>query len=64
MWALALRTAILLAQPALVAVLDAKSYADVKTSNMLADREAAKQIARDSSLQGWKRNVGDDEWSL
>ncbi|KAI4738010.1 adenosine-deaminase domain-containing protein [Aureobasidium sp. EXF-12298] len=64
MWALALKTAMLLAQPALVAALDTKSYADVKASNMLADREAAKQTVRSSSLQGWKRNVGDDEWSL
>jgi tRNA-specific adenosine deaminase 1 len=64
MWALALKTAILLAQPALVAALDVKSYADVKASKELADREAAKQTAKDSSLQGWKRNVGDDEWSL
>jgi tRNA-specific adenosine deaminase 1 len=64
MWALALKTAILLAQPALVAALDVNSYADVKASKMLVDREAAKQTARDSSLHGWKRNVGDDEWSL
>lgn len=64
MWALALKTAILLAQPALVAALDVKSYAEVKASNMLVDREAAKQTARDTSLRGWKRNVGDDEWSL
>ncbi|KAH0290001.1 adenosine-deaminase domain-containing protein, partial [Aureobasidium sp. EXF-3399] len=64
MWALALRTAALLAQPALIAALDVKSYADVKRSKLLADREAAKHTARDTSLRGWKRNVGDDEWSL
>lgn len=64
MWALALKVATLLAQPALVTALGAKSYADVKAGKMLSDREAAKQTARDSSLQGWKRNTGDDEWSL
>jgi len=64
MWALALRTAALLAQPALIAALDVKSYADVKASKLLADREAAKHTAKDTSLRGWKRNVGDDEWSL
>jgi tRNA-specific adenosine deaminase 1 len=64
MWALVLSIAISLAQPTLIAALEAKSYADVKANKTLADREAAKQTARDSSLQGWKRNVGDDEWSL
>ncbi|KEQ81841.1 adenosine-deaminase domain-containing protein [Aureobasidium pullulans EXF-150] len=64
MWSLALKVATLLAQPALVAALTTKSYADVKASNTLADREAAKQIARDQALKGWKRNTGDEEWSL
>ncbi|KAG9533702.1 adenosine-deaminase domain-containing protein, partial [Aureobasidium melanogenum] len=45
-------------------LLNAKSYADIKASQMLSDREAAKQTAKDLSLQGWKRNTGDDEWSL
>ncbi|KAG9992663.1 adenosine-deaminase domain-containing protein, partial [Aureobasidium melanogenum] len=64
MWALALKVATSLAQPALVAALSAKSYADVKANKILSGREAAKQTARDLSLQGWKRNTGDDLWSL
>ncbi|KAG9676416.1 adenosine-deaminase domain-containing protein, partial [Aureobasidium melanogenum] len=64
MWALAIKVATSLAQPALVAALSAKSYADVKADQMLSDREAAKQTAKDLSLQGWRRNNGDDEWSL
>ncbi|KAI5275117.1 adenosine-deaminase domain-containing protein [Aureobasidium subglaciale] len=64
MWSLALKVATLLAQPGLVAVLNTQSYADIKASEMLADRQTAKQTARNLSLQGWKRNTGDDEWSL
>ncbi|KAI4721196.1 adenosine-deaminase domain-containing protein [Aureobasidium sp. EXF-10727] len=64
MWALALKVAVSLAQPALIAALSAKSYAEFKANETLAERENAKQTAKDLSLQGWKRNLGDDEWSL
>jgi tRNA-specific adenosine deaminase 1 len=64
MWMLALQVATRLANPALLAALSAKSYAHVKDSTLLAERQVAKQTARELSLQGWKRNHGDDEWSI
>ncbi|KAI5202281.1 adenosine-deaminase domain-containing protein [Aureobasidium subglaciale] len=64
MWSLALKVTTLLAQPTLLSVLTTSSYANIKTSKMLADRQTAKQTAKDVSLQGWRRNTGDDEWSL
>lgn len=63
-WSLALRIATSLANPTLLAALTAKSYAGVKANGMLLDRETAKQKARNGPLRGWKRNTGDDEWSL
>ncbi|KAK5122234.1 hypothetical protein LTR85_004144 [Meristemomyces frigidus] len=40
------------------------SYEELKNSKMLAHREKVKLDVRRSALKGWKKNVGDEEWSL
>ncbi|KAK5635781.1 hypothetical protein RRF57_011493 [Xylaria bambusicola] len=43
---------------------EAKTYRDVKKTSLLEPRRRAKQAARDLALQGWVRNVGDEDFVL
>lgn len=40
------------------------SYDGLKASRYLAGREGVKKTVRGLALQGWKRNKGDDDWTL
>lgn len=40
------------------------SYASLKADIMLEGREKVKRDVREVALKGWKRNMGDEEWSL
>jgi tRNA-specific adenosine deaminase 1 len=64
MWASVLELAVRLGIPALVAALEKATYAEVKAAERLGGRELVKSLARDEALQGWRRNDGDDDWSL
>lgn len=48
----------------LKSVLEQKEYDNIKDSQLLRHRASAKRIAKDRALKGWKRNDGDDDWSL
>ncbi|KXJ93763.1 adenosine deaminase/editase [Microdochium bolleyi] len=41
-----------------------QSYSDIKQSQLLAARRAAKDIAKKEALKGWVRNIGDDGFSV
>ncbi|KAJ1336037.1 tRNA-specific adenosine deaminase 1 [Microdochium nivale] len=41
-----------------------ESYGDIKESQLLEGRRAAKKTARKDALKGWVRNTGDDGFSL
>ena len=41
-----------------------RSYAELKGSELLEGRERVKRDVREMALEGWKRNLGDDDWSL
>ena len=56
--------AILAGLPALAATLMKSSYSEVKGIKELRGRGEVKQNVRDLALKGWKRNVGDEGWSL
>ncbi|KAK3726059.1 hypothetical protein LTR37_000207 [Vermiconidia calcicola] len=40
------------------------SYAEMKSSKLLESREAVKMDVWELALQGWKRNVSDEAWTL
>ena len=40
------------------------TYGDVKGDALFVGREVVKQDVRRVALNGWKKNVGDDEWRL
>lgn len=64
LWSLALTIATLLGEPALCRVLARSTYQDLKLDSLLRAREETKSSVRCRALQGWKRNSGDDTWSL
>lgn len=64
MWALALDIARIVASAGLLSALDRRSYADMKGADLLYARESIKRDTRTGPLQGWKRNLGDNRWSL
>lgn len=40
------------------------TYAQIKGSQMLEEREKSKTHARETGLKGWMRNEGDEDWRL
>ncbi|GAB7348331.1 hypothetical protein MBLNU459_g6306t1 [Dothideomycetes sp. NU459] len=65
LWLSALNVArMLVGRASLLNALDRGSYTDVKAANLLSAREAIKEKVRSGPLRGWKRNIGDDQWSL
>jgi tRNA-specific adenosine deaminase 1 len=63
LWRLALEVAVMVGTPAIVKTLNQPTYAMAKECAN-HEREAAKQIAWDKALMGWKRNERDDAWSV
>jgi tRNA-specific adenosine deaminase 1 len=63
LWRLALEVAVMVGTPAIVKTLNQPTYAMAKEDANHA-REAAKQMAWDKALMGWKRNERDDAWSV
>lgn len=45
-------------------LLHAETYRDIKEDRILIPRQVVKAEVRSTSLKGWKRNVGDDSFSL
>lgn len=43
---------------------EVRSYAEVKGDARLRDRDRVKREVREEALEGWKRNLGDEEWTL
>jgi len=53
-------TMAMLALPQFTEVLSSQRYSDLKRSELLKERQQAKDYAMEESLRGWIRNVGDD----
>lgn len=64
LWSLALSIATLLGERAICQALSRSTYADLKASSPLQARAETKSVVRQGPLSGWKRNTGDDSWSL
>lgn len=64
MWETVRDVAIRLDLQALRIVLEQEKYGDMKGSQLLQGRASAKRIAKDRALKGWKKNYGDEDWSL
>jgi tRNA-specific adenosine deaminase 1 len=64
LWRLALEVAVMVGTPAIVKTLNQPTYAMAKEDANNHAREAAKQMAWDKALMGWKRNERDDAWSV
>lgn len=64
LWKDVLDTARLVGFPALVSALGKRSYAEMKLCALLVGRASVKRDAQKISLKGWKRNEGDEQWSL
>lgn len=41
-----------------------RSYREMKQSKAFEEREQVKKLVKTESLKGWRRNEGDDDWSL
>ena len=64
MWSLALSIATLVGERAISHSLSRSTYRDMKQQHPLRAREAMKSAARLVALKGWKKNSGDEEWTL
>ena len=64
MWKVALETSGLVNASQVEDCLTKAKYMDVRTDDLLAARQAAKQIVRNGALDGWIRNAGDGEFCL
>lgn len=64
MWQSVLEVAVRLDSSALMNVLTQENYGHVKDSQLLQERAIAKSIGKEKALKGWKRNDGDEDWSL
>lgn len=64
LWKAVLDIAILAGFPALTNKLGKGTYAQLKTSAELQDRESVKRDVKNVSLKGWIRNEGDEAWEL
>jgi len=63
-WSLALSIAAELRNSSLHHTFSEVTYAQVKDSPTLRARGLSKDRAKQDPLKGWKRNLGDDAWSL
>jgi tRNA-specific adenosine deaminase 1 len=64
MWEDVVRLATLVGDGRLGADSKEDTYGKVKQSELLRARDGVKSDVRDSALKGWKKNSGDEEWSL
>lgn len=64
MWRKAAQIAVAVGVPALLEVLSNGDYGHVKMGDVLAARRQVKEDACTKGLNGWIRNIGDDEFSL
>lgn len=64
MWKAVLDVAVKAGLPALANVVGKSCYGQVKASTALEGREQVKRDVRALALKGWKRNDGDEDWSL
>lgn len=65
MWEGVLEVAAMANLPALESVSSKeRKYGDLKEHQMLEGRERVKRVVREKSLKEWKRNDGDEDWSL
>lgn len=63
-WKVAVQVAALIGAPVISQVLSKKRYADLKADDIFGSRKRVKRSIVDSSLKGWIRNTGDDDWTL
>jgi tRNA-specific adenosine deaminase 1 len=64
MWELAADVASLLDVSAVSQALSLGSYEQFKSSDLLEGRRQVKEEVKETTLKGWVRNSGDDEFSL
>lgn len=64
LWSLALSIATLIGEASLSRALSRPTYHDLKADALLQPRLLVKKLVTQSTLKGWKRNSGDDNWSL
>jgi tRNA-specific adenosine deaminase 1 len=64
MWRLAAEVATLVSVPAVNQALSAGSYDLVKGNGLLESRRIVGEEGKETSLRGWVRNEGDEEWGL
>ncbi|KAH8708558.1 adenosine-deaminase domain-containing protein [Phaeosphaeriaceae sp. PMI808] len=64
MWKTAVQVAGILGVPALVHVLKKGRYADLKLDQVFDHRRKTKEDLKKGGLEGWVRNIGDDEFGL
>lgn len=64
LWKAVLDVAVCAGGPALVAALSKRTHGEMKESELLEGRKRVKRDVREMALKGWKRNVGDEDWTL